>query len=583
MSAQESIPRRRALGYGRVSSRGQEQNCSLETQERAIREYAAARGYELVDFVTEAETAIDEDLGARPVLSGIRQRIRQGEADALLIYKVDRVFRNQYQPAALLPELRQHGAALEFILERFEDTPIGRFSLQAMAFAAELEHGAIRERTIRGRRESLETYKRLPPARWPLYGYQFVRTPNKRGQLVIAAYEIDPVTSRIVLRIYRAYLAGRATNAIACQLTEDGVPTPGGLAGPWHRVMVRNVLTHPAYMGAARARRYTKVRTANGKKSTRLRPESDHYLLPDSTIPALVTPEEWAAVQRRIEANKQMAVRNNRQPNATLLRAGFARCAYCRLRDGARGYALTAMSAGPHSPLAYRCQRLLPDGTICGNRIQARVLDEAVWAHVKFLLTHPEVIRRYFEQLAGEDPTTGELAGITVALREAEREQGNLVANLARVTGPAADVVAAALDAKARAVQALQRQREAALARREIWHREQAQLRLVEGLLEVVAAASGPFADDLTISQRREILLALGLSVEVRREDDPYPNGLRWAIGEDLSAAVGTAMDAADWVKNHLTSIPQSRAALPSFVLRWEGTTAQALLAGPMG
>ena len=102
-------PRQYAVGYLRVSSPGrQEENCSIPTQLAGIRAYCAREGLTLKVVLEEAETAIDEDLGKRPVLSEARRLLREGEADTLVIFKVDRVFRNQYQPAALLTGTQGH-------------------------------------------------------------------------------------------------------------------------------------------------------------------------------------------------------------------------------------------------------------------------------------------------------------------------------------------------------------------------------------------------------------------------------------------------------------------------------------------
>lgn len=562
-------PRRSAIGYVRVSSPGrQEENCSLETQEEGIREYCRREGLDLVAVYEEAETAIEEELAARPVLSDVRARLREGEADTLVVFKVDRVFRNQYQPAHLLPELRLIGCGLEFTKERFEDNPIGRFALNALAFAAELEAGAIAERTMRGRKDSLTKHGRMPPAPKPLYGYRFVRGPNNHGDPIIVGYEEDPPTAHVVRRIYADYLAGQTLRAIATTLTREGVTAPSGRANPWSYVTVRDRLTNPRYAGDLRAWRHERRRTPNGKKGWRYRPEAEQHTLPAGTIPPLVEREAWEAVQRRLPENRAAAARNNPAPDATLLRGGLVRCAYCRRRNRPdEGRVMVVANANRHRGAAYRCVAVLPDGRQCTNSILVDVLDRLVWGHVKALLAHPEHIREHFRAVAQADPTVGEVAGIEAALRQSRREQENLTAALGELNAEARAGVVALLNRKAAEVASLERSRDAILGRRAVWAEQRDRTAAAEALVRGLAEALGTggavdlLADALPMAKRQALVRELGLAVEVRRPAEPYPNGQRVALTQTLA---GTPPGAC--VGNGLPFPTQRPEAL---VLRW--------------
>jgi site-specific DNA recombinase len=574
MSTRGSNPprrtRRSALGYVRVSSPGrQEENCSLETQDAGIRDYCEREGLDLVAVYEEAETAIEEELGARPVLSDVRRRLRDGEGDTLVVFKVDRVFRNQYQPAHLLPELRLHGCGLEFCKERFEDTPIGRFALNAMAFAAELEAVAIAERTMRGRLDSLTKHGWLPPAPKALYGYAFVKGPNRHGDEIIVGYREDPATAHVVRRIYADYLAGGTLRGIATALTAEGVTAPSGRSNPWSYVTVRDRLTNPRYAGEARGWRHERRRTKNGRPGWHFRPESEQHPLPEGTIPPLVTREAWEAVQRRLPENRRQAARNNPTPEAALLRGGLVRCAYCRKQSGPdEGRVLVVANANRHRPAMYRCVAVLPDGRQCTNSILVGVLDRLVWDHVKALLARPEHVRAHFAAVAQADPTTGEVAGIEAALRESRRDRDNLQAALGRLVPEAQEGVVALLNRKAAELASLERAREAILGRRAVWATGRERMAAAEALVRGVAEAVGAggevalLADALPAGKRQELVRALGLVAEVRRPAEPYPNGLRVALEQRLPGAPG------DCGKNGLPSQSQRQGSLP-LILRW--------------
>jgi site-specific DNA recombinase len=490
-------------------------------------------------MLEEAETAIDEDLGKRPVLNEARRLLREGEADTLVIFKVDRVFRNQYQPAALLPELKAIGCGIEFTLERFEDTAIGRFSLQAVAFAAEMEHAAIRERTMRARVESVRVKGRMPPAPRPLYGYVFRKGKNNHGEDIIVGYDENPATARIVRRIYAEYLAGRTLRAIAQLLTTERVLCPSGKSTRWSYVSVRERLVDERYAGADVAWRHERRRTKNDKKGWRYRAPEDREALPEGTIPPLVERATWDACHARLATNKQAAARNNKRPTEALLRGGLVRCAYCRREDDPdTGRVMVVGNANAHRPALYRCVAMLADGRQCTNTILVSLLDGAVWAHVRALVKAPELVRAHFRQLATDDPTAGEAAGIAAALRDGEREVANLTANLGLVTGPAAAAVAAALQTKSEALESLKRQRDAIAGRRAVWTTQQARLAGAQAFLRGMRERlSDAVLDALAPADKQELVRLLGMGAEVRRPKEGYPNGLRYAVETALPGA----------------------------------------------
>src|SRR4030095_16722311 len=113
--------------------------------------------------------------------------------------------------------------------------------------------------------------------------------------------------------------------------------------------------------------------------------------------PALVTREMAEAASARITRNKSDSPRNNRDPEAALLRAGIARCAYC-------GHPLVAINSTQKGP-RYRCNPTNQDHYGCPSfGIQAKILDEAVWEEVAARLKDPAIIAVEVERLRGDDP-----------------------------------------------------------------------------------------------------------------------------------------------------------------------------------
>jgi DNA invertase Pin-like site-specific DNA recombinase len=138
----------RAHIYCRVSSAGQEDGYSLDTQERASRSWCAEHGLTVASVAREVWSGGDRH---RPELDAALSRIERG--DTFVAYALDRLSRDQIDTAILIDHIEGAGASLQLVTEDFEKSATGTFLRGAKAFAAELELEKIRERTQRGRRE----------------------------------------------------------------------------------------------------------------------------------------------------------------------------------------------------------------------------------------------------------------------------------------------------------------------------------------------------------------------------------------------------------------------------------------------
>ncbi|MFT4037630.1 MAG: recombinase family protein [Thermomicrobiales bacterium] len=182
---------RRCAIYIRVSSGGQEDEYSLETQEARCRTYAEANELDVLEIFQDVHTGAE--WRERPGLTQLRQAVRSGAIDIVLAFALDRLSRKQTHVAILADEFQHAGARLAFVTEDFENTAVGEFIRSAKAFAAEVEREKLAERTVRGRIARVQSGKLIPGGR-PPYGYRW--RDETKGQL-----EIDPVTGPVAQRI----------------------------------------------------------------------------------------------------------------------------------------------------------------------------------------------------------------------------------------------------------------------------------------------------------------------------------------------------------------------------------------------
>src|SRR5690242_12599672 len=81
-----------ALVYGRVSTRNQEDNYSLDSQVGACVNHAESLGYTVAKVTKEVYSGAE--LFDRPLLSQDRMDLRAGKFQALVCYSIDRLSRD---------------------------------------------------------------------------------------------------------------------------------------------------------------------------------------------------------------------------------------------------------------------------------------------------------------------------------------------------------------------------------------------------------------------------------------------------------------------------------------------------------
>lgn len=207
----------RAVGYVRVSSEEQGlRGSSLAAQRTAVLSDVERRGWG-VEFVSEVASA--GTVRRRPLLSGLLERLDRGEADALVVARLDRLSRSVGDFAQLMDRAGKNGWVI-VVLDPAVDmsTPFGEAMAGMAAVFAQLERRLIAQRT----RAGIEARKRAGTYR----GGKIGNPPRV------------PLT--VCRRIAELAAEGVSLRGIARRLTLEGVPTPGG--GTWSHTTVARSL-----------------------------------------------------------------------------------------------------------------------------------------------------------------------------------------------------------------------------------------------------------------------------------------------------------------------------------------------------
>jgi putative DNA-invertase from lambdoid prophage Rac len=138
----------RAGLYARVSTHDQQ---TLSVQMRAMREYAAKRGWTITLPVKEVGSgAVQRELREK-LLDAARRR----EIDAVLVWRLDRWGRSLADLVTTLKELAELGVGFVSLTEAFDTTTAtGRAMAGLLAVFAEFEYDILRERVRAGLAEA---------------------------------------------------------------------------------------------------------------------------------------------------------------------------------------------------------------------------------------------------------------------------------------------------------------------------------------------------------------------------------------------------------------------------------------------
>jgi DNA invertase Pin-like site-specific DNA recombinase len=141
--------------YARVSTNDQQ---TIPLQMRALREYAARRGWTVAMQVKEIGSGVAHRQFREKLLEAARRR----EIDVVLVWRLDRWGRSVADLLATLQELDHLGVGFVSLTEALDlTTPAGRAMAALLAVFAEFEREVLRERVRAGLAHARQNGKRL--------------------------------------------------------------------------------------------------------------------------------------------------------------------------------------------------------------------------------------------------------------------------------------------------------------------------------------------------------------------------------------------------------------------------------------
>ncbi len=235
-STQEYGPGTIVVIYVRVSTEEQKEGYSLAAQERACREFAERRQWNVATVYADPGHSGKND--KRPGFQSLVAGVYAHQFKIVLIHKLDRFSRNLDNTLKYFRELNEHDVTLASVTEDFDyTTAMGRMFFRMMAVFAQWYLENLSAETIKGKRE--RAIEGLQNGRTP-FGY--TKVPGTRIP------QWDSAAQRAFRQSVDMYLTGKYTDReIAQYLNDNGFRTFH--KRKWNKDAVRVMLQNEFYYG----------------------------------------------------------------------------------------------------------------------------------------------------------------------------------------------------------------------------------------------------------------------------------------------------------------------------------------------
>ncbi len=498
--------------YARVSSEQQAEAKTIESQLAEIRARIAADGFDLPAIVEFVDEGYSGSTLVRPALERLRDVAAAGGIDRLYVHCPDRFARNYAYQVLLVEELTHQGVEVIFLNRPLGQTPEDQLLLQVQGVIAEYERAKFLERSRRGKRHAAQAGRVGILCHAP-YGYRYVSKQEGGGE---ARYEIVFDEARLVQQVYAWVGEARCSiNEVCRRLHQAGVRTRTGKEY-WDHKTIRDMLKNPAYKGEAAFGKThwvpngQRLRVPRGKPAQPRRPfwgkdaPKEEWIT--ISVPALVDPALFDAVQEQLEENRRRA--RIPQKGSRYLLQGLLVCAKC-------GYAYHGCTNDERNAY-YRCSGSMSLPRFGGKRrcwnkeLRMDQTDAAVWQEVCHLLEEPERLEQEYRRRLQAPQKPQEPEGL-------DAQMGKLRRGIARLIDSYADGFIDRQEFEPRVTRMRERLHhlEEQLQRLKEDAEGEEALRAILGRLESFAAKVNEGLHQADFQTRREIIRALVKRVEI--------------------------------------------------------------------
>lgn len=230
--------KKRVFIYIRVSTREQaEEGYSIGEQEERLKKYCEAMEWQLVKvYIDPGYTGSNMD---RPALKDMIKQIEKGNADIVLVDKLDRLSRSQFDTLYLIRKVfTENNCAFVSRAEAFDtSSSFGRAMVGILSVFAELERERIKERMADGKEGRAKEGKYKGGGNVPI-GFNY---EPETGKLIENEYE-----SMQVREVFELFNKRTPIYTIMTIMNDKGYRTK---YGEWKEITIRTMVANRVYLG----------------------------------------------------------------------------------------------------------------------------------------------------------------------------------------------------------------------------------------------------------------------------------------------------------------------------------------------
>ena len=391
-----------AVIYARFSSDKQNEE-SIDAQVRACREYAAARGLQVVQvYADEAVSGKGSRTAHRRQYQRMLRDAGTGAFSVILIHKYDRIARNLGEHVTLEAKLHGLGIRLIATAQDFGESNEAKIMRALMWSLSEYYIDNLAQETRKGLKET--ALKGLHTGGYPPFGYDVV---NQR-------YVVNELEAGYVRKMFDAAQARDGFTALIQEMQEAGITGKRG-----------KPIKYPQIYEILRNEKYTGVYTYSPKQEASRgdRREKPNAIRIENALPIIIDKAQFQEVQEIMNGRKQTGKK------ADYLCSGLV---YCRC--GAKMHARVSSGKG-HTYHYFYCTKK------CGAKaIRMEVVDKAATDYLHDLLSDKNqdaIAASLREYQAGEGSRMFEFKqALWKRIAQRKKEYNALMANLSSGTLP---------------------------------------------------------------------------------------------------------------------------------------------------
>ncbi|UWG97510.1 recombinase family protein [Dehalobacter sp. DCM] len=355
-------PKKRVCAYCRVSTDSREQQNSFTTQ----MEYYTAlienqENWQFAGIYAD-EARSGTKLQKRDEFLRMMKDCEDGKIDMIITKSLTRFARNTVDSIQALRRLKEFGVSVYFEKEHIDS--LSEKSELMLTILSSLAQGESESISTNNKWAAI---KRFQDGTFilgtPAYGY----TKDVNGELLIQEEE-----AAVVRRIFREYLNGKGTYAIAKDLSEEGIPTIRS-AEKWHDGVIKEMLLNPIYTGNLLHQKTMTTQVLPFKRQ-RNKGQLPQYLIEDNHEP-LISHEQVEAIRKIFEyRRKQMGMDDSEKYRSRYAFSSKILCGEC----GGMLRRQKIYIGKPYEKIQWCCRQHILDNTKCSQKAIRE--DDVQWA-----------------------------------------------------------------------------------------------------------------------------------------------------------------------------------------------------------